>query len=224
MGILTSVGIGQGINAISSGGGGGVVGKIGGAAGKVGDIAGGAVDEIGDVIGIGLSEKVKGWPDGTPTGAPSGPAAGAVYQGGTGDGVPYDGKSLTLRPGRYAYSDLSSAGLHDQISGAKVKSGYTVVFFKGVEGGRPAGASAKITGPAKIPEFRGHPKLDGFENAVSSIAVIPDRPSGGSTAGGVGAPSTDPPPSGAATSAGMASNTQAILVAGIVASIIWFAS
>jgi len=136
-----------------------------------------AVDSVGDFLGIG--EKTKAVPKGFPVSSPSGPVAGEVFQGGTGDNTPYNKSSLTLRPGFHDYGDLSGAGVHDKISGIKIKDGFEAVFFKGVQDGGPAGDSMKITGPKAIPELRDY--KPGFENSISSIAVrkIPEQGSGG---------------------------------------------
>ena len=170
--------------AASAVGGGGLLGRGAGAlkdtVGNVRDIADDATSRVGGALGIGPGqEKVKGVPEGFPEGAPSGPVAGEVFQGGTGDNVPYNKSSLKLRPGLHDYGDLNSAGVHDKISGIKIKDGFEAVFFKGVEDGKPAGDSMKVTGPKAIPELRDY--KPGFENSISAIAVrkIPERGSGG---------------------------------------------
>jgi hypothetical protein len=137
---------------------------------------------------------VKGVPEGFPDKTPSGPVAGEVFQGGTGDNIAYNKSSLVLRPGLHDYGDLSSAGVHDKISGIKIKDGFEAVLFKGVEGGKPSGDSMKVTGPKAIPELRDY--KPGFENSISSIAVrkIPEQGSGGGSVDPN--PGYDPPSNG----------------------------
>jgi hypothetical protein len=159
-------------------------------AGQVSDVAGDAFGTVTDSLGI-SAEKKQEIPESLPRSPQKdSPIAGSVYQGGTGDGTPYNKTSLQLHYGLYNYDDLSKQGLHDEISGVKVRDGWKVTLFTGVEGGQPAGRKEEITGPRRIPELRD--AFPGMENAISAITVEPTDPSilgndtGGDFGGGTG--------------------------------------
>jgi hypothetical protein len=159
-------------------------------AGQVSDVAGDVVSTVTDSIGF-STEKKQDISESLPRDPQmDSPIAGTVYQGGTGDGTPFNKTSLQLHYGLYNYDDLSKRGLHDEISGVKVRDGWKVTLFTGVEGGQPAGRKEEITGPRRIPELRD--AFPGMENAISAITVEPTDPSilgnntGGNFGGGTG--------------------------------------
>jgi hypothetical protein len=158
------------------GGGLGIAEKVGiPGAGQVSDVAGDAFGTVTDSLGI-STEKKQDIPESLPRSPQKdSPIAGSVYQGGTGDGTPFNKTSLQLHYGLYNYDDLNRAGLHDEISGVKVRDGWKVTLFTGVEGGQPAGRKEEITGPRRIPELRD--AFPGMENAISAITVEPTDPS-----------------------------------------------
>lgn len=186
-------------------GGSGLIGKTTGivndTVGKLKDTVEDTGKKIGGALGFGPGiEKVKGVPDGFPESAPSGPTAGFAFKH-----ADFDGTSLELKPGLYNYDDLNGAGLHDQISSIRVKEGYQVVLFKGVEGGKPAGDAKVVTGPKEVTNF----KTLGYNDQVSSIAVrkIPEQ-NQGSVAQGNPSDSSGSSP----TSAGGSGRTMFFLV------------
>jgi hypothetical protein len=175
-------------------------------AGQVSDVAGDAFGTVTDSLGI-SAEKKQDIPESLPRSPQKdSPIAGSVYQGGTGDGTPFNKTSLQLHYGLYNYDDLSKKGLHDEISGVKVRDGWKVTLFTGVEGGQPAGRKEEITGPRRIPELRD--AFPGMENAISAITVEPTDPSilgndtGGNFGGGTGDYGSDDGRTGGGTGGG----------------------
>lgn len=140
-----------------------------------------AVGSVGDFLGIGSSEKVRGWPNGVPRGQQQSQGrAGTAYGDASDDSR--GSRTLALYPGRYNYNDLSSAGLHDKISSVQVREGYVVVLYTGVENGKPAGKKKVLKGPTDVDL----PTI-GMNDQVSAIAVAkrPDRSRSSTQGGGV---------------------------------------
>lgn len=103
-------------------------------------------------------------PEVPPTPDPSLGVAGRVFKH---EGL--TGSSLQLHPGFYAFDQLEAAGLHDEITSARIKPGYRVIFYSSVEGGQPAGQIvADVTGPTTVDLAK-----RGANDVVSSIAVFP---------------------------------------------------